>query len=192
MRKSYSLWPPNNPGNIARLAVAVLLIANLAALYFVFFPPGGSPAELRQQLADQRIQLRQRLGSLDRTKKLAAKIEAGREEGNDFLSEYFLQRRAAYPELLAELNKLASESNIRPKEASYATEPVEGSDTLGMMQISASFEGTYGDLIKFINLIDRSDSLLIVESLNATPQQGNKLLNVVLKIDTFVREDSQG
>ena len=49
--------------------------------------------------------------------------------------------------------------------------PVDGSDTLDMMQISANFEGLYPDLIRFINLFDKSDRLLIIESLNATPQQ---------------------
>ena len=50
-------------------------------------------------------------------------------------------------------------------------EPVEGSDTLDMLQISANFEGTYPDLVHFMNLLDKSDRLLIIESLNATPQQ---------------------
>jgi hypothetical protein len=30
---------------------------------------------------------------------------------------------------------------------------------------------------------------MIIESLNATPQQDGKRLNVLLKLDTFVRED---
>ena len=49
---------------------------------------------------------------------------------------------------------------------------MDGSDTLEMMQISANFEGTYPDLIHFVNLLDKSDRLLVIESLNATPQQG--------------------
>lgn len=189
MPKSFSLWPPNNAGAIVRLLAAVLLAANLIAAYFVFRPIGGSPADLQAQAADMRLQLRQRQGALERTRKLVDKIEAGREEGNQFLDEYFMPRRSAYPEILAELTKLATEANLKPKESAYAVEPIEGSDTLSMMQISANFEGGYGELIRFINLVDKSDSLLIVEGLNATPQQGSKLLNVTLKLDTFVRED---
>jgi hypothetical protein len=30
----------------------------------------------------------------------------------------------------------------------------------------------------------------VVESLNATPQQSGKKLNVVVKLDTFVKEDA--
>jgi hypothetical protein len=44
-------------------------------------------------------------------------------------------------------------------------------------------------LIQFVNLLDKSQRLLIIESLNTTPQQGSALLNVTMKLDTFVRED---
>lgn len=192
MPKSFNIWPLNNPGAIIRLVVLVLLAANLVAAYLVIRPIGGSPEELTQQLADLRTQQRQRQGSLDRTKKLVQKIEAGRGEGDEFMDDYFLPRRTAYSTVVAELVKDASEAKIASKEVSYAIEPVEGSDNLSMMQISAGFEGSYGDLIRFINLIDRSDNLLIIEGLGATPQQGSKLLSVTLKLDTFVREDGSG
>ena len=58
---------------------------------------------------------------------------------------------------------------------------MEGSDTLDMLQISANFEGTYPDLVHFVNLLDKSDGLLIIESLNATPQQNAGKLNVTVE-----------
>jgi len=192
MPKSFNIWPLNNPGAIIRLVVLVLLTGNLVAAYFVIRPPGGSPEELTQQLADLRTQQRQRQGSLERTKKLVQKIEAGRGEGDEFMDDYFLPRREAYSSVVAELVKDAGESKIAPKETAYSTEPIDGSDDLLMMTISAGFEGSYGDLIHFINLIDRSDNLLIIEGLGATPQQGSKALSVTLKLDTFVREDGSG
>lgn len=189
MPKNFSFWPPNNPGAILRLVVLVLAAANLIAGFLVLRPIGGSAAELRQQSADLRLQLRQRQGALERTRKLVDKIEAGRREGDEFLGDYFLPRREAYFTLLAELTRAAMEARIKPKESAYAIEPIDGSDTLSMMQISANYEGTYADLMRFVNLLDRSDNLLIVEGLNATPQLGSGLLNVTLKLDTFVRED---
>ncbi len=192
MPKSFSFWPPNNSGAMIRLAVLVLLVSNLVAAYFVFRPLGGSAAELKQQVVDSGVQLRQRQGSLARMRKLVGKIESGRGEGDEFLQEYFLPRRMAYSDVLAELNQAALESKVKPKESAYSNEPIEGSDTLSMMQISANFEANYGDLLHFINLIDKSENLMIVEGLSATPQLGSGLLNVTLKLDAFVREDGQG
>ncbi len=180
---------PGNPRSVILLILGVLAGANLVAAYFVFRPLGGSPQELRQQVVDMRTQIRQQQNTLDRTRLMAGKIEIGRGEGDKFMSSYFLPRRSAYSIVMAELNDLASQSKVTAKESANAIEPVDGSDTLDMMQITANYEATYGDLVRFVNLVDKSDRLLVMESLNATPQQGGNKLNVMIKLDTFVLED---
>src|SRR5579872_1353992 len=190
MPKSFKVWPPNNPRAVLRLMVGLLLAANLVAAYFVIRPLGGSPDQLRQQAADMRTAIRQKQGTLNRTRELTSKIETGRSEGDHFIGHYFLPRRSAYSMIVADLNDLASQAKVTPKESAFSIEPVDGSDTLVMMQVSANFETTYQDLIHFVNLLDKSDRLLVVESLNASPQQGGAKLNVMLKLDTFVTEDA--
>jgi type IV pilus assembly protein PilO len=71
-------------------------------------------------------------------------------------------------------------------------EPIEGSDTLGMMTISASFEGEYPNLTKFINELDRSPRFLIIESLTASPQPLGKVVNVNFKLNAFVKDETGG
>jgi len=186
---SWNVWPPNNAAALMRLAVGLLVAANLVAGYFVLRPIGGSPDELRQQVMEMRLQIRQQQGALDRMRLLSGKVEIGRGEGDKFMSKYFMPRRTAYSVILAELNQIANEAKVTPKEGAYALEPVEGSDTLQLMQITANFESTYENLIRFVNMIDKSDRLLIIEGLNATPQQGGAKLNLMMKLDTFVLED---
>ena len=183
------VWPPNNPRAIIRLGLGMLIAANLVAGYFVIRPIGGSPADLRQQELEMRTQIHQQQGILDRTKTLAGKIEVGRGEGDKFMSKYFLPRRTAYSTIMSDLNELASQSKVTAKESSNSIDEVEGSDTLQRMQVTANFEGTFENLIHFVNLLDKSTRLMIIESLNATPQQDGKRLNVMLKLDTFIRED---
>ncbi len=183
------VWPPNNPRAIIRLGLGMLIAANLVAGYFVMRPIGGSPADLRQQEQEMRTQIHQQQGILDRTKTLAGKIEIGRGEGDKFMSKYFLPRRTAYSTIMSDVNDLASQSKVTAKESSNSIDEVEGSDTLQRMQVTANFEGTFENLIHFVNLLDKSNRLMIIESLNATPQQDGKRLNVMLKLDTFIRED---
>ncbi len=183
------VWPPNNPRAIIRLGLGMLIAANLVAGYFVIRPIGGSPADLRQQEQEMRTQIHQQQGILDRTKTLAGKIEIGRGEGEKFMSKYFLPRRTAYSTIMSDVNDLASQSKVTAKESSNSIDEVEGSDTLQRMQVTANFEGTFENLIHFVNLLDKSNRLMIIESLNATPQQDGKRLNVMLKLDTFIRED---
>jgi hypothetical protein len=187
---SWNVWPPNSTAALMRLGVGLLLAANLVAGFFVLRPIGGSPDELRQQALEMRLQIRQQQNALDRLRLLSGKVEIGRGEGDQFMSKYFMPRRTANSVILAELIQIENDAKVIPKETAYAWVPVEGSDTLQMMQITANFESTYGNLVRFVNMIDKADRLLIIEGLNATPQQGGaKLLNVMMKLDTFVVED---
>lgn len=58
-----------------------------------------------------------------------------------------------------------------------------------MVIITASYEGQYADVLKFVHSIDQSPLLLIIESLNAVPQEGSKLLEVSMRMDAFVRSE---
>ena len=75
------------------------------------------------------------------------------------------------------------------REHGFNYDLVEGSDTIGMMTITGSYEGTYADLLNFLNRIDKSDRFMILEQLSSTPQQQSQKLLSTLKINTFIRED---
>src|SRR6266404_2093118 len=172
-----------------RIALGVLLLATIGAAWIVMYPPGGSADDLQRRLAALESQTAARRVLLVSTRQHVAAVEQGRAEGDKFLNEYFLARRTAYSTLLSELVDAADRAKIKPKEHAYATEPIEGSDSLSMMSISANYEGTYANLMRFVHEVDRSRRLLIIEALNAAPQQSGGTLNISMKIDTFVRDD---
>src|SRR6185312_3251654 len=172
-----------------RIGLATLAAATVAAGWIAVNPPGGSAEDLKQQLGVLETQVAAKRMLLASTRQHVAAVEQGRTEGDKFLNEYFLARRTAYSTLLSELVDAADRAKIKPKEHAYATEPIEGSDSLSMMSISANYEGTYANLMRFVHEIDRSPRLLIIEALNAAPEQSGGTLNISMKIDTFVRDD---
>jgi type IV pilus assembly protein PilO len=181
---------PKNSSQIIRIVLGALLAVNLIAAGLVMFPPGGSAETLQREMAALQSQVAQGKARLERSREHVAAVEKGREEGDQFLASYFLERRTAYSTLLSEISEAANTSKIKQREYSYATEPIEGSDTLSMMSITANFEGAYRDVLSFVHELDKSPRLLIVESLSAAPQQGGNTLSVSMKIDTFVRDTS--
>src|ERR1051326_2795078 len=118
------------PGQTVRVILGVLLAANLVAAALVLFPPGGSVENLQRQMITLQMEVSQSRALLAKTREHLAAVEKGRAEGDQFLGEYFLERRTAYATLLGELNTAASASKIKPRENAYNTEPIEGSDTL--------------------------------------------------------------
>ncbi|PWU03739.1 MAG: hypothetical protein C5B51_18360 [Terriglobia bacterium] len=177
-----------DPRLVMRVIIATLLAANLVAAVLAFKPFGGSADDLRRQQTDLRRQLAQAQAHLADTGRLVGKVEMARREGDDFLSKYFTDRRTTFSTVIAELDRAAQEAGIKPRDRSAELNAIEGSDTLQMMSISAGYEGTYAALEKFVNLLDKSPRFLIIESMQAAPQQNGQTLTVTVKLDTFVRE----
>jgi hypothetical protein len=172
----------------ARVVVGSLLVLNVAAALFVFRPWEGSLEDLRREVVSLEQQVRQRQDLLQRTRTLTGKIEKARAEGDRFMDQYMLNRRTAYSTIVGELDRIGVESGVKPKESQFAVEPIAGSnDSLGMMTITANFEGAYSSLTKLINLIDRSPKFLIIESVQAAPQPSGATVNLTMKLHAFVR-----
>lgn len=179
-----------DPRAAARIVLGVLAVANIVAAVIAFRPWADSPQQLEQQSFEIRKQQTQRTTQIARLKLLTDKSEKARNEGDKFLASYFLTRRTAASTLVNELHTMAKNAGIKPKEHAFAFEQIEGSDVLAIGTISGNYEGTYADLIKYVNQIDRSPRFFIVESMGASPQQGNTgVLNIQMKVNVFVREE---
>ncbi len=176
---------------MVRAGLGLLLLANLVAAAVVFKPWASSLEDLEQQAASLRQQVRQRQLAVERTRTIVNKVESARKDGDQFMATYLVGERSMASSLAQELDRSASQAGIRRKDMALSDEAVEGSDTLTKATITAAYEGTYADLIHFLNLLDRSKRFLIVESLGAAPQQSGTLLSVTIKMSTFVREGGE-
>ena len=160
---------------IARIITGVLLVANLFAACLVLYPPGGSQEALEEDLVRLQRQVKQAKARMEETRQHALAVQKGRTDADQFLTQYFIPRRVAPTMLLTELRDITKRAGIQDRGNAFSIDLIEGSDTLGMLTITANFEGTYRNLLNFVREIDRSPSLLIIESLNAAPQPGRTL-----------------
>jgi hypothetical protein len=173
-----------------RIILGALLALNLIAAGLLLFPPGGSADDLEREFADLQSQIMQKRALLEHSRLNVTAVEKARGEGDQFLEDYFLSRRTADSTLLSALTTAASKAQIKERDRAQTTEFIEGSDSLSMMTITANYEGNYRNLLNFINELDHSQQLLIIESMSAAPQQGSNILTVSMKIDAFIRDDS--
>ena len=61
-----------------------------------------------------------------------------------------------------------------------------------MLGIYAKRQAHYANPMHIVQDIDLSPRLLIIEALDAAPQQAGGTLNIIRKIDTCVRDDGSG
>jgi Tfp pilus assembly protein PilO len=171
-----------------RALLGILLAANLAAAVIAFKPFGGGADDLRRERQQLQSQLAQLQAQVNRARGIAAKVQTARSEGDKFLDGYVTDRRVLTSSIYSDLMQMAKDSGITLLPTTNSIEPIEGSETLSMLTISAGCAGSYANLVKFVNLVDKSNRFLIIESMNAVPQQNGPNLNVALKIDTFIKE----
>lgn len=176
---------------IVRLVLGGLLLANLVVATAVFRPWGGSPEQLQQQLMQLAAEVENRQQSVNRLRALAGNVEKTRADANQFMNQYFLDGATAFSTVIDELRRLAEEAGVKAKDHSFDVQPVEGSDTLAMLNITGNYEGSYSDLIHFVNAIDRSPRFLTIERLQAQPLQSAGVLNINLRINAFIRREGE-
>jgi type IV pilus assembly protein PilO len=180
-----------DPRVLVRLVLAVLLAANLVAAAVAFKPWAASVEDLDRQAASLRQQLRQREAALDKMRAVVDKVQKARTQGDSFMEKYLLATRSVASTLSQDLEQMARKAGVRQKDTTFSYEPAEGSDSLTKVTVTALYEGAYADLMHFLNLLDRADRVLIVESLGAAPQQSGTLLGITMKLSAFIREGGE-
>jgi Tfp pilus assembly protein PilO len=178
-----------DPRVAVRALLSALLLANLGMAVLAFRPFGGGADDLRKQEAALDAELSASKNRLAQTRQIVEKVQMARKQGDQFMGQYINDAGSAASAMLFELNRIADESHIRQLPVNYSESDIEGSDSLRMLTQTVGCEGSYEDLAKFVNLVDKSPRFLMIENLQtAAPQtQGNtQKLSVQLKIDTFV------
>ena len=177
-----------DPRWTARAVLGLLLLLNLAAAAAVFKPWGGSEEDVQRERRQLRVEVQERRVAVDRLQAVVQTVEQTRAQADQFFEQYFLDRQSAFSTVLAELNGMADKTGIRlTGDNSTNFEPLEGSDNLAMMTVNGSYQGTYADLIEFVNAIDRSPRFLTIDRLQATPAQTPGALSISLRLNVFVR-----
>jgi Tfp pilus assembly protein PilO len=177
-----------NPRLVARLILAVLVVVNLVAAAILLKPWEGSVGSLTERVATVRRELNQKKVAVERLRRIVSKVQAARTDGDKFMDSYLLDRRTVSSTLLDELDQMAHKAGIKQKEVAFSFQPVEGTDALTRAEITANYEGSYPNLTQFLNLLDHSQRLLIVDSLAASPQPPGEVLGITIRLNAFVRE----
>ncbi len=171
-------------------AAAVLAALNCAALFLYFEPPGGSRADLTADSQQIRMEIATAKAQAARLKTISGKVQVGSQQSGAFEGKYFLGNRAAYEAVIEEIQSMAKQAGLRERDAVFNEEPIEGTSDLLLLNATASYEGSYDGLMHFLNLVDHSPMLLMLDNLQAAPQQKSGQINTSIRFQAIVRESA--
>ncbi|HEY3938257.1 MAG TPA: hypothetical protein VGL97_12555 [Bryobacteraceae bacterium] len=173
-----------------KMAAGALALLNGIGLFLYFFPPGGSRAELTQQISQLRGQIAAARAQTGRLATTAGKVEAGSKESGSFEAKYFLPKREAYLKVVEEIQRMAKASNLQERDGVWSDEPIEGTADLRLLNMTANYAGSYASLMQFVNEADHSPMLLMLDALQAAPQQKSGQINASIRFQAIVREEA--
>jgi hypothetical protein len=170
------------------IAVAVLLLLDVAAIAVLMSPAGRSRSARQQQYEQLRVE------KFERTKAAAAfqgmdkKIATAREQEADFDRERLAGRYSAMSE---QLSRIAGEAGVSVSDVKYDEQKDKdkdkqtppGYDGVG---IAIQVRGSYAQDIRFINAMERQKMLLLIDTVSFGGMQGDEL-TVSVHLTTFLR-----
>ncbi|OFW00766.1 MAG: hypothetical protein A3G20_00175 [Acidobacteria bacterium RIFCSPLOWO2_12_FULL_59_11] len=182
---AFSGWNgPSRARARIRTILLILLALNAVLLALVLRPPGSSLLARQERFDRVRGQHATAQHTLQQMRDLRAKLEAALRNGQKFSGENFLPRQKAFSVLLADLERLASESRLKPADIKYRLQEEDSQPGWTNVDVTLTVEGEYPDLVRFINRLEQSQLFWLIDSLNVSGSPG-KGLRLDLQMRTY-------
>jgi Tfp pilus assembly protein PilO len=172
-----------NPVRNRFMVVAVLLlVVDAAALAFLFTPWGRPPEQREAEYNRLRSEWQQKRREVQPLIGMPQKLERANKDADVILKGRVADQSS---QVSNEIGKLAAAEHVKWEHAEYAT---KDTSLPGIEQIvvKASLSADYLQLVKFINDIERSKMLMVLDSVKLNEQQGGGV-----KVDLVVESYSK-
>jgi Tfp pilus assembly protein PilO len=159
-----------------KIAIGVMLAADVVAMAVLFSPLVGSTDSRQLQLSELRVELQKKTREVAPLHGMPAKIDLAKGQIGGFYKDRFAAKDS---ELLDELGKLSTANGVRMQQARYKEEEPESSGVIPV-QIQGSFSGDYLQLVRFINTLERSKMFFDVDSVDLAENTGQVRLEITI------------
>jgi type IV pilus assembly protein PilO len=181
--RSTSTWRERlaSPLNWHYAGFAVLLLLVIGLAVRVGLDWVATNGRSTDALAGKQIELKAMDMETVPLRGLDKRVEESRSQIEDF---YAKRIPASYSSFAARIGDLAVRSGVRLSRLQYTQGP-RGSD-LTEISLDAGITGTYPQIMRFINSVERDQNFFVIRTMALTGQQGG-MVSLRLKLSTWMR-----
>ena len=164
-----------------RIALAVVLAADVLLVYANWSSTDAGARAAAAQLKDLRTQHKLYGADVRRVSAIRSRLSEVQRDADRFYVEQFLSAGTGYSAIVADLSKISKASQLGTSNVTFKERAL---DTRGVTEITvtATVEGQYGSLVRFINGLERSSNFYLLDNLTlASSTGGNIKLNLQLR-----------
>jgi type IV pilus assembly protein PilO len=166
--------------NRMKIAIAALVVVDIAAAVLLLTPLAGSQESRQQQLRQLWLELKSKESAPWRG--LDKKIPLAQRQIDDFYRDRFPAENSA---ISTDLGKVAAATGVRMSAVKYR-EKDAAIDGLQRVEVEADLSGDYLQLVRFINTLERNRLFFIVDDLQLGSEQGG-IVKLQIKLETYLR-----
>jgi type IV pilus assembly protein PilO len=163
-----------------KIAIAALIVIDIAAAVLLLTPLAGSQESRQQQLRQLWLELKSKESAPWRG--LDKKIPLAQRQIDDFYRDRFPAEDSA---ISTDLGKVASATGVRMSGGKYSHKEA-AIDGLQRVEVQAELSGDYLQLARFINALERNRLFFIVDDLQLGSEQ-NGIVRLQIKLETYLR-----
>jgi Tfp pilus assembly protein PilO len=166
-------------------ALAGVLVIDVGLLYFNYRSTGAGPRAMRERAESLRLQHRLLGTDVKRVAAIRDRLPEVQKQCDQFFAEELLTSREGYSTVAADLSKIAEKAGLRATSVNFKQRDLEKRG-VAEVDITASVEGDYASLVRFVNGIERSENFYLLESLSMAASSGGAL-KLNLQMRTYFR-----
>jgi len=165
-----------------KIAIAAMLVADVAAAAVLFSPLVGSAESRRVLMSQLSVELQKKTREVEPLHGIDKKIVLAKDQINRFYKDRFAGRDSVIAD---ELGKLAAQNGVRILQAKYKQLDVE-SASIVPVEIEGEFSGDYLQLVRFINALERSRLLFTVDSVSLEGETAGPV-RLAVKLHSYLK-----
>jgi Tfp pilus assembly protein PilO len=165
-----------------KVALGVLLGVDVIATVVLFSPLVGSTASRKTELNPLWSELRVKTSQVEPLSHLDQKVVAANKQIAEFYKHRFASQQSV---ILTQFGKLATENGVIINDVKYKEEDSE-IGSLQPVEMEADFTGSYVQLARFINALERDDMLFLINDVQLAGEQ-NGPIRLQMKLETYLK-----
>lgn len=163
--------------------LAAILVLNVATYVGVTHRLANKQERLASERERLKVELEHKRDELKSSSEVESRASRNAEAVRHFWEDVVKERSPGLTEAWDEIDRLASETHVVRGRTGYNREVLD----VGLEQIKATMpvEGSYFDLVRFINRLERSDRFFLVEEVHLSRRE-NETEEATLRLDCAI------
>jgi len=170
---------------IIQIVLGVLVLVDLILFGVLWQAAAEHPASAAKRLEQLREENRQVSEDVRRASAIRDDLPQVQKQCDSFLHETLRPSSGGYSAMVAELEKIAADAGLPPGTVSFRQKAPDKQGVIEV-QINAGVEGSYPALVKFINGLERSKSLYLLDSISLNTGH-DRAIRMNLLLRTYFR-----